>query len=122
MEPITAKLDAIGVSLQLCLTEDSFENEECIIRRLASSDITGVVYMSTVTTKENCYDILKAAGKPFVVLDSYLSEYNAPAMVFSNGVYGMYEATGYLIEKGPFCQGISPSQPPVLKKYLHSSS
>lgn len=96
----STQLESMGISMQLCLTEDCFEKEERIIRRLLSPEICGVLYMSTVVAKDNCYDLLKAAEKPFVVLDSYLSEYNAPAMVFSNGVYGMYEVTGYLLENG----------------------
>lgn len=100
VEAVERKLESMGISMQLCLTEDSFEKEEKIIRSLIWPDITGLLYMSTVTAKENCYEILKTACKPFVVMDSYLSEYNAPAMVFSNGVYGMYEATKYLVEMG----------------------
>lgn len=100
VEAVSAQLESLGVSLQLCLTEDSYEKEEKIIRWLISSDVTGIIYMSTVTRSDNCYDMLKAAGKPFVVMDSYLSEYNAPALVFSNGVFGMYEMTGYLLKKG----------------------
>lgn len=99
-EAVSEQLESVGISMQLCLTGDLFDKEERIIRRLLTPEITGIIYMSTVTTSENCYDMLKAEGKPFVVLDSYLSEYNAPAMVYSNGVYGMYEVTGYLLENG----------------------
>lgn len=100
VESITAQLEKAGFSVQLCLTHDSVEQEERSIRSLLTPAVSGIVYMSTVTSKENCYELLKAEGKPFVVLDSYLSEYNVPALVFSNGVYGMYEVTKYLLEAG----------------------
>lgn len=100
VESVSAALDHAGYAMQLCLTHDSMEQEERCIKKLLSPGISGIVYMSTVTSKENCYDILKNAEKPFVVLDSYLSEYNASAFVFSNGVYAMYEVTQYLLEQG----------------------
>lgn len=100
VETVSAALERAGFSVQLCLTHDSPEQEEHAIRRLLTPAVSGVVYISTVTSKENCYDLLKNAGKPFVVLDNYLSEYNAFALVFSNGVYAMYEATNYLLEQG----------------------
>lgn len=100
VEAVTDALAEKGFSTLLCLTHDSFEQEQKCIRKLLSPAISGIVYMSTVTTKENCYDLLKTAEKPFVVLDSYLSEYNAAAFVFSNGVYAMYQVTEYLLEQG----------------------
>lgn len=100
VESLSVALEKFGFSIQLCLTRDSIEQEENMIRRLLTPAVSGIIYMSTVTSKENYYDLLKTAGKPFVVLDSYLSEYNAPAMVFSNGVYAMYEATSYLLRQG----------------------
>ena len=89
VETVSDDLTAAGFSVQLCLTHDSLEEEQRIIRSLLIPAVAGIVYMSTVTSKENCYEMLKAKGKPFVVLDSYLSEYNVPALAFSNGVYGM---------------------------------
>ena len=100
VEIMAAHLEKAGFSVQLCLTHDSVEQEERSIRSLLTPAVSGIVYMSTVSSKENCYDLLKAEGKPFVVLDSYLSEYNIPALVFSNGVYGMYEVTRYLLNAG----------------------
>lgn len=100
VESVLAALTKASYFTQLCLTYDSIEQEKRCIRKLLAQGISGIVYMSTITTKENCYDILKAAEKPFVVLDSYLSEYNAPALAFSNGVYAMYEVTQYLLECG----------------------
>ena len=93
-------LDQAGLSMQLCLTQDSLDQERRCIRRLLGPEISGILYMSTVSSEENCFDLLKEAGKPFVVLDSYLSEYNAPALAFSNGVYGMYAVTQYLLQAG----------------------
>lgn len=87
-------------TVQLCLSHDSFEREQQHIKRLLQQNNNGIIYMSTVNEEKNCYAMLKEAGKPFVVLDSYLSEYNVPALVFSNGVWGMYEATKHLIENG----------------------
>lgn len=87
-------------NVQLCLSQESFEREQQYIKKLLQQNISGIIYMSTVNEEKNCYEMLKEAGKPFVVLDSYLSEYNVPALVFSNGVWGMYEATKHLIENG----------------------
>ncbi len=89
-----------GFSLRLCLTHDSLEEEEKTIRNLLSANVDGIVYLSSVTFEENCYELLIKEKKPFVVMDSYLSEYEVPAMVFSNGVYGMYQMTRYLLEAG----------------------
>ena len=100
VETVSDDLTAAGFSVQLCLTHDSLEEEQRIIRSLLIPAVAGIVYMSTVTSKENCYEMLKAKGKPFVVLDSYLSEYNVPALAFSNGVYGMYNVTKSLLELG----------------------
>lgn len=100
VESLSRNLEQAGFCVQLCLTHDSIENEQRIIQSLLIPTISGIIYMSTVTSKDNCYEMLKKAGKPFVVLDSYLSEYNVPAMAFSNGVYAMYEVTKYLLESG----------------------
>lgn len=100
VESVSTALEGAGYVVQLCLTYDSMEKEERCIQKLLSPGISGIVYMSTVMSKDNCNDSLKAARKPFVVLDSYLSEYNAPAFVFSNGVYAMYEATEHLLHQG----------------------
>lgn len=87
-------------NLQLCLSRDSFKQEERYIKELIQQNIDGIIYMSTISEEKDCFGILKDAGVPFVVLDSYLSEYNVPGLVFSNGVWGMYEATNYLLENG----------------------
>lgn len=100
VENLTMTLEQAGFSTQLCLTGDSIENERRMIQSLLIPTISGIIYMSTVTSEDNCYELLKKAEKPFVVLDSYLSEYNVPAMAFSNGVYAMYEVTKYLLEAG----------------------
>lgn len=92
--------DYYHYNVQLCLSAESFEREEKYIKKLIQQNVSGIVYMSTVNEEKNCYQLLKDAGKPFVVLDSYLSEYNVPGLVFSNGVWGMYEATKYLIQNG----------------------
>ena len=100
VETVSGDLAAAGFSVQLCLTHDSLEEEERIIRSLLTPAVSGIVYMSTVTSKDNCYEVLKAKKKPFVVLDSYLSEYNVPALAFSNGIRGMYTVTKRLLEAG----------------------
>lgn len=100
IEAIHRKVKARGFILQLGVAEDSFENERQAINEMLDPSVAGILYMSTVTSKENCYDLLKSKAKPFVVFDSYLSELNVPAMVFCNGVYGMYEATRYLVDNG----------------------
>ena len=100
IEAIQQKINKYGYVLQLGISDDSFEKEEHLIKGMLGPSVSGILYMSTVTSKENCFDLLKNEEKPFVVFDSYLSELNVPAMVFSNGVYGMYEATKYLVENG----------------------
>lgn len=100
VEAVQRKVQEQGYVLQLGIADDSFEKEEKMVREMLSPAVSGILYMSTVTSKENCFDLLKNEGKPFVVFDSYLSEINVPAMVFSNGVYGMYEATQYLVLNG----------------------
>ena len=100
VERLAAGLDSVGYGLQLYLSQDSIEQEKRIARSLASSNVVGILYMSTITSEENCIDLLLASGKPFVMMDSYLSEYNAPALVFSNGALGMYETTNYLLAQG----------------------
>lgn len=100
VEEVEKCSDAYGYNVQLCLSAESFQREEKYIKKLIQQNVSGIVYMSTVNEEKNCFGILKESGMPFVVLDSYLSEYNVPALVFSNGVWGMYEATKYLIENG----------------------
>lgn len=100
VDTIECKASEHGYVLQLGVSCDSFIKEEKLVKGMLAPSITGILYMSTVTSKANCFDLLKSERKPFVVFDSYLSEVNVPAMVFSNGVYGMYEATKYLVEKG----------------------
>lgn len=89
-----------GFALQLCMTHDSLKEEERVLRMLLASDVAGIVYFSSVTFKEKCYGLLAEAKKPFVVMDSYMSEPRIPALVFSNGVFGMYQVTKYLLETG----------------------
>lgn len=100
VDTVQYKASERGYVLQLGVSDDAFAKEEKLIKDMLSTTITGILYMSTVTSKENCFELLKSERKPFVVFDSYLSEVNVPAMVFSNGVYGMFEATKYLIERG----------------------
>ena len=100
VERMALVLDAGGCNLQLCLSQDSMAQEKRLVRSLVNSTVDGIVYMSTVTSEENCIDLLRDSGKPFVVMDSYLSEYNAPALVFSDGSAGMYELTNYLMQAG----------------------
>lgn len=100
VEAVEKCSETYNYNVQLCLSQESFEREKQYIKKLIQQNVQGIVYMSTVNEEKNCYDMLKDAGKPFVVLDSYLSEYNVPALVFSNGVWGMYEATKHLIENG----------------------
>jgi len=100
VEEIESCAEISKYNVQLCLSQESFERERQYIKKLLQQNVSGIIYMSTVNEEQNCYDMLKEAGKPFVVLDSYLSEYNVPALVFSNGVWGMYEATKHLIENG----------------------
>lgn len=100
IEAIHRTVKTRGFILQLGVADDSFENERQAINEMLDPSVAGILYMSTVTSKENCFDLLKSKGKPFVVFDSYLSELNVPAMVFCNGVYGMYEATRYLVDNG----------------------
>lgn len=100
VEGVERCADEYQYNVQLCLSAESFEREEKYIKKLIQQNVSGIVYMSTVNEEKNCYQLLKDAGKPFVVLDSYLSEYNVPGLVFSNGVQGMYEATKYLISNG----------------------
>ena len=100
VERLAFALDAAGYTMQLCLSQDSMEQEKRLARNLVSSSIDGIIYMSTVTSEENCIELLRDSGKPFVVMDSYLSEYNAPALVFSDGSAGMYEVTNHLLKAG----------------------
>lgn len=101
VEALTAQLEKVGITSQLCLTRDSIEQEERSIRSiLASSSVSGALCMSTVTSEKNYYGLLKNAGKPFAVLDSYLSECNVPGLVFCNGVLGMCDVTKYLLSLG----------------------
>lgn len=100
VERLVLALDAAGFTLQLHLSQDSMETEKRLVRNLLSSHVDGIIYMSTVTAEENCIEMLRDSGKPFVMMDSYLSEYNAPALVFSDGSAGMYEVTNYLLSKG----------------------
>jgi len=100
IEQLTIRLEAAGFTLLLKITQDSAEQERKAIRSLLSPSVSGIIYMSTVTSEENCIELLRDAKKPFVMLDSYMSEYNAPALVFSDGTAGMYEAANYLIQLG----------------------
>ncbi len=100
VERLTIALDNAGYNLQLCISQESIEQEKRLTRSLIASDVAGILYFSTVTSEENCIELLRNSGKPFVVLDSYLSEYNAPALVFSNGSLGIYEATNHLLNSG----------------------
>lgn len=100
VEKLGDSIEQEGFAFRLCLTHDSLENEEKTVRNLIASNIAGVIYLSSVTFEDNCYELLIKENKPFVVMDSYLSEYTVPALVFSNGVYGMYQMTRYLLEAG----------------------
>lgn len=100
IEQFSAALEGMDYALQLYVSRNSMKQEEQIIRSLINSSVSGIIYMSTVTSEENCIDLLLDSGKPFVVMDSYLSEYNAPALVFSDGSYGMYETVKYLLAAG----------------------
>lgn len=99
-EHLAVALDSAGYHLQLCISQDSIEQEKRLARSLIGSNVVGILYLSTVTSEENCIEFLRNSGKPFVIMDTYLSEYNAPALVCSNGSLGIYEATKFLLASG----------------------
>ncbi|MDR1193162.1 MAG: LacI family transcriptional regulator [Peptococcaceae bacterium] len=89
-----------GYEILLGITGEDFEKEAALVKRLSESDAAGIIYMSAVSTTQNCYDYLKENNVSFVALDSYLDNYTMPAAVYVDGKKGMYELTLALIEKG----------------------
>lgn len=100
LEQVEKYCDESGNNLIVCSSRNDFEREKQHIADLIKMGIKGIVYMSVSSTTENCYEDLKKAKIPFVVLDSNLIEYNVPAIAFVDGENGMYSAAKYLIECG----------------------
>lgn len=97
---IDSALNKHGLDMIVKWSEDDIELETKDIKKLGKIGVLGILYMSTTTSPVDCYGELIKNGIPFVVLDSYLNEYNVPAAVFVDGEAGIYEMTKYLISNG----------------------
>ena len=74
--------------------------EKDIIHRLLSYDVYGIIVLYQLTDTSN-WDILRHSGKSIISLEGgkYCSEIGIPC-VHTDGFYGGYTATKYLLEKG----------------------
>lgn len=80
--------------------DNSAENRDSIIKRIASSDIDWILYMG-ISNRDQDF-ILKTIpeGKKIVFLDNILYKEGIPASVIADGEEAMYEMTEYFISKG----------------------
>lgn len=93
-------LDEVSLEMNIRCSRDEFQVEKENIERLLRAGVAGILYMSTARSPSDCYGQLNEGNVPYVVLDSYLQEYNVPAAVFVDGGKGMYDVTKYLIANG----------------------
>lgn len=90
----------LNLDVQLALSHNDYQKERSHVERMVNNQIAGLIYMSTVSSQENCYGYLTEQKIPFVVLDSYLDEYSVPAAVYVDGKKAVYEISKHLIRCG----------------------
>ncbi len=93
-------LNKHGYSLIIEYTDENIEKEKEILKRLASSGISGIIIFS-INPDEIAEELMNLKKKkiPFVMLDRYVNAFSTNYVV-SDNFDGAYNAVQHLIEQG----------------------
>lgn len=101
---IEGSLSKHGYLMQLSFTNNLFERERVVLEDiLDKKDVAGIIMEPVKSALPNpnidCYERLKEAGIPVLLINSYYREMNIPHVSLNDEQMG-YMATKYLIDKG----------------------